>query len=89
LPRVYLAPESTSANVIVLILNVAAFIYLFVTPPLISSDVLNIVVCGCALLAFVLVMVAKIDYVRSDYEKAQVHHGGSVQSEKRHLMSPP
>jgi len=62
-------PESTSANVIVLILNVASFIYLFVTPPLIDRDVLNLVVSGCAAFALGLVLLTRVPYVRANYER--------------------
>lgn len=71
---------------IVLILNLASFVYLFVTPPLIDSDVLNIVISGCGFLAMVLVFFTNVKYVRSDYEKA-LDRPGSVRSVNR-LKTP-
>lgn len=52
----YPQPESTSANVTVLLLNAASFLFLFITPSLLHKRVLNIVFLGkdCVLLSLTL-----------------------------------
>ena len=47
----YPAPESTSSNVIVLLLNLASLVFLFVTPGLLHLHALNLV-RACATLAW-------------------------------------
>eukprot|EP00041_Stephanoeca_diplocostata_P017777 m.365539 g.365539 ORF g.365539 m.365539 type:complete len:94 (-) comp20817_c0_seq1:257-538(-) len=63
-----IAPESTSANVIVLILNVAAFVYLFITDPLLRKKVLNLVISGIAVAALLLCSQAKVSYKRGLFD---------------------
>lgn len=64
----YPAPESTSANIVVLILNLASFVYLFITPMLLHAKVLNIVITGCAVAAVLLFGCADVKYLRRDRE---------------------
>lgn len=64
----FAAPESTSANVIVLILNVAAFVYLFITDPLLRKKVLNLVISGIAVAALLLCSQARVTYKRGLFD---------------------
>ena len=77
---------------IVLVINLSAFVYLFVQPPLLKKDVLNIVVTGCALFAFVLCAMAPIKYVRLDFEKdhtaaRDLHDVGNVQADAKTMRA--
>ena len=55
---------------IVLILNVGAFVFLFVANPLLDSEAMNLVISGVAVLAVVLLAVTKADYRRQAAEAA-------------------
>eukprot|EP00040_Diaphanoeca_grandis_P020717 m.110137 g.110137 ORF g.110137 m.110137 type:complete len:462 (+) comp28015_c0_seq1:162-1547(+) len=73
------APESTSGNVIVLILNIGAFVYLLITPQLLSKRVLNIVISACAVVGVVLFCFASVKYKRMDCESQQQHNNKRIQ----------
>eukprot|EP00039_Didymoeca_costata_P029249 m.23838 g.23838 ORF g.23838 m.23838 type:complete len:468 (-) comp7545_c0_seq1:41-1444(-) len=60
----YPAPESTAANVIVLIINIAAFIFLFTLDTLNKLKALNLVMTGTAVLGIVLFLAVKPVYRR-------------------------
>lgn len=64
----YPAPESTSANIVVLVLNLASFVYLFITPMLLHAKVLNIVITGCAVAAVLMFGCADVKYLRRAHE---------------------
>lgn len=66
----YPVPASTSSNVIVLILNIGAFIFLFIANPLLDSEAMNLVISGVALLAVLLLSITKVDYRRQAAEAA-------------------
>ena len=66
----YPTPESTSSNVIVLILNAGAFVFLYATGPLLTKNVMNITIAGIALIAVGLLAITKPAYRRRVAEEA-------------------
>lgn len=66
--QTYPVPESTSANIIVLILNLGALVFLGATPGLLRKRVLNVVVLVLAALALAGFALFKPHYVRRESE---------------------
>eukprot|EP01052_Picozoa_sp_SAG31_P033849 SAG31_NODE_3879_length_3790_cov_1.915741_3_plen_539_part_00 len=64
-------PESEvySSNVIIFVLNLAAFVFLFVLAPLLHTKTLNLVYLGCAVVAVVGFTLINISYNRSTAEQ--------------------
>ena len=65
----YPLAESISSNIIVFVLNAAAFIFVFVTPSLIShAGVLNLITAAAAVMALALFALVRPVYRRRDFE---------------------